>query len=211
MVKVYKNIINERIEKYGISTLTDEETLCILTGIPIPEIKNSLENYGLFELVKFSSSIPLTKPQRRKLELIYHMAKRISLSDYKEKTNLNCSSKAGEYFKKELQFLSYEVFKIALLDSQNRIIKTEIVSKGTINEAPVYPREIVKIVLNSNANSVILAHNHPGGSKSPSSADIEVTRKIVQALKTISVSVIDHIIIADNTFISFAENGLLNV
>ncbi len=211
MEKVYKNIINERIDKYGISTLTDEEALCILTGIPVPEIKNSLETYGLPELVKFSSSITITKSQRKKLELIYHISKRIAISAFKEKINLNSSSKAGEYFKKELQFLNYEVFQIALLDSQNRIIKTEIVSKGTINEAPVYPREIVKIVLNNNANSVILAHNHPGGSKNPSSSDIEVTRKIIQALKTISVSVIDHIIIADNTFISFAEKGLLNV
>ena len=70
--------------------------------------------------------------------------------------------------------------------------------------------EIVKAIISNNANSVILAHVHPGGSLQPSGADIEVTKKIIAALKTINVSVIDHIIVAENSFTSFAEKGLLN-
>ena len=139
------------------------------------------------------------------------IAKRINLSVFKEKTILNSSSKAGEYFIKVLQFPANEVFAIALLDAQNRLIKTEIVSSGTINEAPVYPRELVKMVLYHNANSVILAHVHPGGSRQPSNADIDVTKKIIAVLKTINVSVIDHIIVAENSFTSFAERGLINL
>lgn len=98
-----------------------------------------------------------------------------------------------------------------MLDSQNRLIKTEIVSYGTINEAHVYPREIIKSVLSNNANAVILAHVHPGGSQRPSNADLDVTRKIIAALKTINVAVIDHIIVAGNSFVSLAEKGLLNL
>ena len=154
MDNIYKNILNERIQLYGISTLTDQEAISALTGIPIPDSTNALETYGLPELIKYSGSLNLTKAQTKKLELLYHLAKRISLSNFKEKAVLNSSSKAGDYFVKELQFLKTEVFAIALLDAQNRLIKTEIVSSGTINEAPVYPREIVKTVLNNNANSV---------------------------------------------------------
>lgn len=141
MNSLYKNILNERIQQYGISTLTDQEALSALTGIPLPHINTALETYGLPELIKFSPSLNLTKAQNRKLELLYHLVRRISLSDFKEKTILNSSNKAGEYFVKELQFSANEVFVIALLDAQNRLIKTEIVSSGTINEAPVYPRE----------------------------------------------------------------------
>lgn len=210
MNSINSTILNERIQLYGVSTLTDQEAISALTGMPLNEVNSALETYGLPELIKFSRCLNLTKSQRKKLELLYHLVKRISLSNYKEKTIINSSSKAGEYFVNELQFHKNEVFAIALLDAQNRLIKTEIVSTGTINEAPVYPREIVKAVINNNSNSVILAHIHPGGSRQPSNADIEVTKKVIAALKTINVSVIDHIIVAENSFTSFAERGLLN-
>jgi hypothetical protein len=67
MDKVYRDIINERIEQYGISTLTDEEALCILTGIPVLEVKKSIDNYGLPELIKFAPGIGLTKAQLKNL------------------------------------------------------------------------------------------------------------------------------------------------
>lgn len=210
MDSIYKSILNERIQQYGVSTLTDEEALSILIGIPLTEAKKNLENYGLAELIKFKSSMNLTKSQSKKLELLYHLTKRINLSGFKDKAVLNSSAKAGEYFVKELQFLKNEIFTVALLDAQNRLIKVETVSHGTINEAHIYPREIVKLVLDNNANAVILAHNHPGGSQQPSNSDLEVTKKITSALKTINVSVIDHIIVADDNFTSFAEKGLLN-
>ena len=98
---------------------------------------------------------------------------------------------------------------LALLNNQSKLISLETVSRGTINEASVYPREIVKTVLSMNAKSVIMAHNHPSASLDPSTQDIEVTKKISQALKTISVSVVDHIIVAENRYTSFAEQGLL--
>ena len=104
---------------------------------------------------------------------------------------------------------TYEAFYMCCLNSQNQLNYAALVHEGTINEAPVYPRIIVETALRYQANSVILAHNHPGGSLRPSSADIEVTRKISEALKTISVKVVDHIIVSGNDYYSFAENGLL--
>jgi len=207
---IYKTILKERIQQYGVSTLADEEAVSILTGIPISEIKPNLDSFGLAELIKFTKGMNLTKVQKKKIELLYHIAKRISISEFKEKPVLNSSSKAGEYFVKELQFLENEVFSVALLDSQNRIIKTETVSHGTINEAPVYPREVIKLILYNNANSVIVAHNHPGGSLQPSNADVELTKKLVSALKTINVALVDHIIVAEDKYYSLAEKGLIN-
>jgi DNA repair protein RadC len=208
---VYAEILKERVELYGIDTLMNEEVLSFFTGIPIGHAKKNIDQFGLTELIRFTDSMDLTKPQRKRLELLYLFSKRVSSSKYRDKRILSCSSAAGEFFVSEMQFLSYEVFMIAYLNTQNRLISLETVSVGTINEAQVYPREIVKLALSRNANSVILAHNHPSASLQPSSHDIETTRKITAALKTVSVSVIDHIIVAENQFTSFAEKGLLSV
>lgn len=97
------------------------------------------------------------------------------------------------------------------LDAQNRVNYAALVHEGTINEAPVYPRLIVETALRHQANSVILAHNHPGGSLQPSQADIEVTKRITAALEAISIGVVDHIIVAGERYVSFAEKGLINV
>ena len=109
-----------------------------------------------------------------------------------------------------MQFYPNEVFKIALLDAQNRLKGVETMSEGVVNEAPVYPRAIVKTALDYNASSLILCHNHPAGSTSPSSADLDVTKRLVSALKTVSVTVVDHIIVASMQYVSLAERGLLS-
>jgi DNA repair protein RadC len=83
------------------------------------------------------------------------------------------------------------------------------VHEGTINEAPVYPRLIVETALRHQANSIIISHNHPGGSLNPSNADIEVTKRISSAVEAISIKVVDHIIVAGEHYYSFAENGRL--
>ena len=95
------------------------------------------------------------------------------------------------------------------LDSQNRVNHTALLHEGTINEAPVYPRLIVETALRHQATSIILAHNHPGGSHQPSQADVEVTRKIRTATEAIAITVADHIIVAGDGYFSFAENRLL--
>lgn len=81
--------------------------------------------------------------------------------------------------------------------------------EGTVKEAVVYPRKVVECVLRYNASSVILAHNHPGGSVKPSMDDIKTTQKIVNALSTIGVAVNDHFIVAKGEYYSFAQNGML--
>lgn len=205
----YKTMIKERIEAYGVEALLDNESISSLTGIPADELSEYIDTFGLPEIIKYIDSMDITKLQREKLEILFNIAKRINLSSYKDRVVLINASIAGEYFKSQLQFNSTEVFLLALLDTQNRLLRTVVISKGTINEAMVYPREIVKIALNNNANSVILSHNHPAGSRNPSTQDIDVTHKIEAALKTVNIKVLDHIIIAENKYISMKEIGAI--
>ena len=101
-----------------------------------------------------------------------------------------------------------EHFICIFLDSQLRIIATEVVASGTIASSAVYPREIIKKVLQHEAAHVILGHNHPSAETNPSSSDRAVTKKLTTALKAIDVVVFDHVILGDG-FYSFSDQGLL--
>jgi DNA repair protein RadC len=208
--EVYRIILRERVDTYGSQALSDEEILSLLVGVPTSSARNHIERYGIGELIKYADVLKLTKAQRKKLELLYSFIRRVNTCTIKERPVLNSSTKAGEFFVKEMQFYPNEVFKIALLDAQNRLKGVETMSEGVVNEAPVYPRAIVKTALDYNASSLILCHNHPAGSTSPSSADLDVTKRLVSALKTVSVTVVDHIIVASMQYVSLAERGLLS-
>lgn len=143
------------------------------------------------------------------VSLIPPVARRYFTAKWGEKPKLTSSSKAGEYAISLFAGRTYEAFQVICLDSQNRVNYAALVQEGTLTEAPVYPRLVVEAVLRHKANSVILAHNHPGGSMQPSRADIEVTGRISKALEAISVKVVDHIIVAGDKYFSFKENGLL--
>ncbi|WP_417360931.1 RadC family protein [Gallaecimonas pentaromativorans] len=101
-----------------------------------------------------------------------------------------------------------EVFGVLLLDSQHRYINFSELFQGTIDAAAVYPREVVKEVLQFNAAAVVLAHNHPSGVAEPSRADIQLTNRLREALELIDVRVLDHIVVGD-TCVPFAERGLI--
>lgn len=101
-----------------------------------------------------------------------------------------------------------EVFSVLMLDNQHRLIQYKELFYGTIDGASVYPREVVKLVLQYNAATVIFAHNHPSGVPDPSHSDKQITERLKQALALIDVRVLDHIIVGESTY-SFAEAGLI--
>ena len=144
------------------------------------------------------------------VSLVPSLARRYFKGKWGDKPTLDTSSKAGKYAVALFAGRTYEAFFLICLDAQNRVIHADLVHEGTIDEAPVYPRMIVEAALRHKANSVILAHNHPGGGLQPSKADIEVTQKVTVALESISISIMDHIIVAGDKYISFAEKGLLS-
>ena len=101
-----------------------------------------------------------------------------------------------------------EEFKAIFLNSRNRLLAIETIQKGTVNKSAVYPRKIVERALYNHAVGVIVAHNHPGGGIKPSADDSKVTRAIREALKTVDINLLDHIIIGNDGYFSFRENGL---
>jgi len=102
-----------------------------------------------------------------------------------------------------------EEFRVLFLNNKNALIADELQQFGTVNHAPVYPREVVKRALELGASSIILTHNHPSGDPTPSKDDIDVTKKIVAAANSLGLSVHDHLIIAGNKHYSFKSNGLI--
>lgn len=135
---------------------------------------------------------------------------RVYMQDkWRDKPQLNSTTKAGEYARSLFYGRQYEVFYAICLDAQNRVNYPALVHEGTIDSAAVYPRLIVEAALRHQASSIILAHNHPGGSLKPSAADLDATKKIISACNAISVRVVDHIIVAGSDYLSFADRGLI--
>lgn len=116
---------------------------------------------------------------------------------------------AFEYLQILLQDYEHEVFSAVFLDSQHRVISFEELFHGTIDSASVYPREVVKQALASNAAAVIFVHNHPSGDPKPSDSDRRITQRLQEALRLIEVRVIDHIVVGNDGCCSFADLGYL--
>jgi len=109
----------------------------------------------------------------------------------------------------QLGALPHEVFGVACMDAQNRLIEYQTMFRGTTTQTSVYPREVVLFALAANAVSVVLMHNHPSGTAQPSRADEAVTQTLKAALALVDVRVLDHIIVGGNEALSMAERGLI--
>ncbi len=106
--------------------------------------------------------------------------------------------------------LKKEIFQVLLLNSQNHVAETLDISRGTVNASYVEPREVMESALTHNAVSLIFAHNHPPGFPEPSADDKEITRDLVFAAEIMRLKVLDHIIVGDNRYYSFAGEGLIS-
>lgn len=114
---------------------------------------------------------------------------------------------AGSLLMAELRGETSEVFLVLFLDNKHRVRAMEKMFKGTVDSAPVYPREVVRRAIDHNASGVIIAHNHPSGVAEPSQADRDVTDQLCRALKLIDVDVLDHLVIGDGCWESFMRRG----
>jgi DNA repair protein RadC len=113
------------------------------------------------------------------------------------------------YCQRRMAGLGSEQFRVLFLDRKNKLIKDEVLGEGTVDHAPVYPREVVKRALELEASAVILVHNHPSGDPSPSSADVEMTKLVVEAARTLDIAVHDHLIIGRQGHSSLRQLGLM--
>lgn len=138
------------------------------------------------------------------------MAKTIMESRFARSHYLTSPDITRQYLTMALANEPREIFGLILLDTRHGVIGMEILFQGTIDGATVYPREVVKAALAANAAAVILAHNHPSGNPEPSQEDRLLTQKIVKALGTVDIRVLDHLIVAGASTISLAERGWMS-
>ena len=137
------------------------------------------------------------------------LGRRRSTSILNEKPQLKDSKTAFILLQKELGDLNYENFCILLLNRANKVLRAVKISDGGITGTVVDPRKVFKIALDNNATSIILGHNHPSGQLSPSDADIKLTRKLKEAGEMLDLPVLDHLIIGDGNYYSFADEGIM--
>lgn len=139
---------------------------------------------------------------------VLEKAAEILATQFSRGEHINSPQATKDFLACKLAGNKREVFAMLLLDNRHRLIEYREMFYGTIDSASVHPREIVRAVMEANAASVILAHNHPSGDTEPSVSDKKITQRIVDALELIDVRVLDHIVIGKEAF-SFAENNLL--
>jgi DNA repair protein RadC len=141
------------------------------------------------------------------LKLIKAVSDRYLEKKLVKKTLVNNSKELFDYLYHSIRDKTREHFKIIFLDSKNRVITTETHSKGTLTASSVYPREVVDSALRHRAAALIFAHNHPSGDPKPSPEDIAITRQLVFSGKVMGITVHEHLVIGDNCYYSFADQG----
>ena len=139
------------------------------------------------------------------------IARAMKLLEYqvREADSMRSPGAVRDYLCLRLGDKRYEVFCVVFLDAQNRVIALDEMFRGTLTQTSVYPREVVIEALHHNAAGLILCHNHPSGVAEPSHADEALTQTLKAALALVDVRVLDHVIVAGCTSLSFAERGLL--
>ena len=143
----------------------------------------------------------------KKLLAAQEFVRRALREELGKRDSLSRPEKVRDYLRLVFAGKEHEVFVLVLLDAQNRFIKVEELSRGTISQAPVYSREVVKCTLKNNAASVIFAHNHTSGVAEPSQEDYRTTQRLKDALALVDVKVHDHFVVSGNECLSFAERG----
>ena len=141
--------------------------------------------------------------------LLREIFARLGEAPVREKQVFSGPEVVAEAARARIGHLAVEEFWVALVDNKHRLMAWERVGKGTVDETPVYPREVLALALKHQASGLILAHNHPGGDPSPSVQDRDLTRRIAHSAKELGLRVLDHLIVAEKGHFSFQDAGLL--
>jgi DNA repair protein RadC len=213
--------LRERFDEAGPGALADYELLELFLFRTVPRIdtkplaKVLLEKFGtlagvLGAPVQRIAEVKGAGPAvAQDLKVVQAMLERASKGDLKQRTVISSWSALVNYCRIAMAHEPREQFRVLFLDAKNQLIADEVMNKGTVDHAPVYPREIARRALEHSAAAVILVHNHPSGDPKPSAADIAITREIVAAASAVSVKVHDHLVIGRNGAESFKSLGLL--
>lgn len=211
--------LGERLIRDGSAVLSDADLLSVfLTSrngdTTIERAKKILHSVPLDTLYSDSQgknllSGGLTRRQLTQLLAGMELAKRSVACQLGGQDVLSSPQHVRHYLSLQLAGSEHEVFSALFLDNRHRVIEYREMFQGTIDSAAVYPREVVKRCLSSNAAAVIFCHNHPSGVAEPSDTDVRLTRKLIDALALVDVRVLDHLIIGKGVSTSLAERGLM--
>lgn len=212
----------ERLLSRGAHALTDAELLAILLRVGVPG-KSAVE-LGRELLKRFGSvqgmlAAPpsawdgikgLGTAKLAQLLAALELGRRAALPTMREQTILKSTQQAADYFMTRLRGLADEHFRVAYLNRQGRLLDDALIAEGSVDM--VYPtiRSIVARALQTNASALIAAHNHPSGATQPSEADKLLTRNLIAACHPLGLKVLEHVIVTDHAFYSFADTGLLD-
>ncbi len=205
----------------GIGALHDYEVLELFLTYAIPRkdvkppAKELIRKFGtirevvdadIADLVKIKG---VGKDSAILIKLVKEIAALYLKQKAKEKKQVTCTSELLDYCRTVMGGKRDEEFCVIYLDAQNQIIEFETIQRGVVNQAVVYPRQVLESALKKKASAIILAHNHPSGHVRPSDADIRLTKTIQETAKVLDILVHDHIIVGENRFFSFREEGLM--
>lgn len=219
----HRERIREKYLKNGINSFQEYEILELLLTYAIPRkdtkdlAKNLLKKFGSIEKVITAkkeeleeveglgkASISFLKLMGELPNIFYENSLRnTDIITIKSKENLL------KFLRSKIAFEKIEKFYVLYLSNSNELIAYNEKSYGTLDKSAVYPREIYKDVLKYDAKAIILAHNHPSGSAKPSKSDMDITKEISNGLKNFDALLLEHIIITENSYFSFLEEGLI--
>lgn len=212
----------ERLLSQGAGVLSDAELLAIFLRVgvrgksAVDLARDLIGHFGSLgrlcsaPIADFAAFPGMGNAKYAQLQAVLELSRRALGETLRQSDLLSSPSTVRDWLRLNIGQLPHEVFMVLLLDAQNRLIVAEELFRGTLTQASVYPREVVKLALARNAAAVILAHNHPSGTREPSRADEILTQTLKQALSLVDVRVLDHFIVAGQLSpISFAERGLL--
>lgn len=209
-------ILHERAAQYGTETLSDTELLFLLAGDVGPALVeaagslDALRRWKIPQIARVRGVGPATAAR---------IAAALALGlrrDPQSPPMLNTPELLYRHLQTDAAQLSVERFWVLCLTRKNRLIRAVVVTSGTATSCLVHPREVFHAAITNAAPSIVVAHNHPSGDPSPSSADIQITRQLKEASRTVGIDLLDHIIIGDpredprgQGFYSFHEAGLI--
>ncbi|GMQ91251.1 MAG: DNA repair protein RadC [Gammaproteobacteria bacterium] len=211
----------EKLLMHGAQTLSDAELLAIFlrTGTvgktAIDMARELLQQFGGLrallraEQSSFCQANGLGPAKYAQLQAMLEMSQRHLAESLQRGQTLSSPQDTMQYLQARMRDYQNEVFCGLFLDTRHRVLAFEELFRGSISQAAVYPREIVKRALYHNAAAIILAHNHPSGVAEPSAADRSMTRQLQDALALVEVRVLDHLVIGEAEVVSFCEQGLL--
>ncbi len=212
----------EKLLLKGKNALSDAELLAILLGSGtrhesaldlakgiLKDMQESLSELSRLSLEGLMKYKGIGEAKAVTVLAALELGKRRNEAIVIEKDKITNSRDAFEIFRSRLGDLPYEEFRIILLNKANKVIRSCSISEGGISGTVVDPKKIFKIALDHHASSIILGHNHPSGNIQPSEADQKITKKLKEAGNMLDVAVLDHLIIGDDKYFSFADEGMV--